>query len=138
MSCNNIYHCDFCKNKIKSIIKELYGKIPEEEYIKIKECDYIGELLELLPEKYKEWVHGDVSRIDESSLDYEFFECYGEGAYINEDGNFVFNVSGSCDLCGKEFQYKIILPENCDSPEKIIDLTKLDNKYNTSEKKVKK
>ena len=126
MSCNNVYQCGFCRNKIKEIIKELYGKIPEEEYIKIKECNDISNLIELLPEEYKNWIHGDVGRIEGSSLDYDFFECWGEGVYVNEDGNMVFNISGNCDLCGKEFQYKIILPENDDSPEKIIDLTKQD------------
>ena len=125
MSSNDTYTCYYCKNKIESIIKDLYGKLPKEVYDKLKESDDLDEFLELIPDEYKDWINGDTGRIEGSSLDFDFFETWGEAPFINEEGNMIFHVSGSCDLCGKGFQYKIILPENGDgSPEKVIDLTK--------------
>lgn len=125
MSSNYVYPCYYCRNKINSIIKELYGKIPAEDYDELKTSSDLDRVLEIIPEEYKDWINGNISRIEGSDLDYDYFESWGDGVFVNSDGNMMFHVSGACDLCGKGFHYEVILPENSESgSEKKIDLTK--------------
>jgi len=119
MSSNHTYTCYYCKKKVEEFIKQSYGKVPEEVYEKLKNAKLIDDLLEHLPDDF---VGGDTSRIGGCDLDYDYFESWGDGVYIDEKGNLHFSISGSCDLCGKEFHYEITLPEN--SSTKKIDLTK--------------
>ncbi len=118
MSSTNVYYCDFCKKRVKEYIDGCYGKVSKETYEKIKSAETIKELLPLLSDNF--FVSEKVSRID--NLDYEFFEDWGDGISINEDGNLEISISGSCDFCGKEFNYEIILPET--SSTKKINLVK--------------
>lgn len=121
MSSNRTYYCRYCEKRIEGWIEQQYGKISQKEYEKLKAIDQVDELLEFLPEDFKQ---GETDRIGGCDLDYEFFEDWGEGVEINEDGNLEIDISGTCDLCGSEFQYIIIVPPNSDSPQKVIDLTK--------------
>ena len=123
MSSNSAWECRYCIKKIEDIKKELYGKIPLEKFNKLKNAGTVDKFIELLPDKYKEWIEGDVGRLDGCDLDGEFFEDWGDGVYVGEDGNLHISISGSCDLCGREFNYEIILPESDDT--ETLDLSKI-------------
>ena len=122
MSSNFTYCCDFCRAKVEESKEDLYGKMPKDDWEKLNDCNDVDELLEILPEENQKWIGGDTSRISGSSLDYDFFESWGNGVHINKDGNMEISISGSCDLCGKECHFEIILP--CSSKQVKIDLTK--------------
>ena len=119
MSSNYTYTCKYCRKRVEEFIKKSYGKVSEDVYWKLKNAEKVNDILKYLPDDF---VGGDVDRIEGCDLDYEFFESWGDGVYIDEKGNLHFSISGSCDLCGKEFHYEITLPEN--SSIKEIDLTK--------------
>ena len=122
MSSNRTYFCRFCKKNIERFISEQYGKLPQEKYENLRRADTVAEILPWLP---KDFVKGETDRLDGCDLDYEFFEDWGEGVEIDENGNLKIDISGSCDLCGTEFQYIIIVPPNRGEPrQKVIDLTK--------------
>lgn len=120
MSSNRTYTCYKCLKMIKKVKEELKEKLSKKEYDKLKDTDDISELFEYFPEEY---IQGDSERIEGCDCDGDYFEDWGEGVYIDEDGNLVFSISGTCDLCGSSFNYEIKLPENGDTNKKI-DLTK--------------
>ncbi len=126
MSSNFVWYCEFCEKRIKEEIKKLYGKVPHEQWERINDAlknGTVKDLLEALPEEIVEKIaNGDIDRILHSHIDFDFVEDWGDGIYINEDGNLVVSISCACDMCGKTFNYEIILPENIET--KVIDLTK--------------
>ena len=85
MSADDWSKCPICKKKKDDIKREKYGKVSAEEY---------EELME-------QFNHPDYDNQEETVR-----EDYDGGPYFDEEGNWCFEGSAQCDVCGTTWEMK--------------------------------